>query len=71
MTTKEIRYTMKCLDLMCKDLNDRHNDYDIPTGYEDMAREILIEAITNFNISQSTWIATLKPCAKGWWIKYE
>ena len=71
MTTKEIRSTMKCLDLMCKDLNDIHNNYDIPTGREDIEREMLIEAITGFNIAQSTWTATLKPCTKGWYIKYE
>lgn len=71
MTNKEIRNTMNCLALMCKDLNDIHNDYDIPTGCEDSMREMLKEAITNFNKEQTVWVAELKPTNKGWYIKYE
>lgn len=61
---------MNCLALMCKDLNDMHNDYDISTCCEDSARELLAEAINDFNKGQKIWVAKL---VKGfnWWIKYE
>lgn len=71
MTNNEIRNTMNCLALMCKDLNDAHNNYDIPTGCEDSIREMLKEAINDFNKEQSVWHCELKPCIKGWCLRYE
>lgn len=71
MNVREIKNTMTCLSLMCKDLNDMHNNYDIPTGCEDSAREMLKEAITDFNDAQTTWKAELRPCTRGWYISYE
>lgn len=71
MTSKEITNTIKCLNLMCSDLNDKHRDYDIPTGCEDSIREMLKEAIEDFNKSQTTWHASLEKNKEGWYIKYE
>ena len=71
MSNNEIRNTIKCLDLMCADLNDMHNDYDIPTVCEDRAHEMLKEALKDFNNSQTVWCAKLIPIKKGWMIHYE
>lgn len=71
MNAREIKNTMTCLSLMCKDLNDMHNDYDIPTGCEDSVHEMLKEVIKDFNKEQTSWKAELKPCSKGWYISYE
>lgn len=71
MTQKQIRNLMNCLSLMVKDLNDMHNNYDIPTGCENSAREMIKDAIKDFNDCQTTWKATLKTCSKGWYIAYE
>jgi len=70
MTNKEIRNTMKCLELMCKDLNDIHNDYDEPTTTENNMFESLKDAINEFNNSQSTWKCKIVK-GFGWWLKYE
>lgn len=71
MDAKQIRNTITCLSLMCKDLNDMHNNYDIPTGCENSAKEMLKESIEDFNKCQSVWKAELKPCLEGWYIAYE
>ena len=48
-----------------------HNNYDIPTGCENSAKEMLKESIEDFNKCQSVWKAELKPCLEGWYIAYE
>lgn len=70
MNVKEIGNYIKLLNLMLSDLNDMHNNYDIPTGCEDSAREMLKEAINDFNKNQTAWHAELKATKKGWCIKY-
>ena len=70
MKTNDINNYMKLLKLMLADLNDMHDDYDIPTGCEDSAREMLKDAVKEFNKSQNVWHAELKATKKGWCIKY-
>lgn len=70
MTGLELNNYIRLLNSMLSDLNDMHNDYEIPTGREDSAREMLEEAIETFNRSQSEWYAELRPIKKGWCIKY-
>lgn len=69
MTNKEIRNTIKCLILMCKDLNDMHNNYDVSTSEENQFRYELQEAIEQFNDSQTSWTCTLAKSSKGWCLK--
>lgn len=71
MTAKEIRRVMNCLSLMCKDLNDLHNNFDIPESEENSMRYDLIDSIELFNDSQNTWKCTLAKCSKGWCLHYE
>lgn len=71
MTNKEIRNTMNCLSLMCKDLNDAHNNYDVSTDEENAIRYELLDSIELFNDSQTAWKCTLNKCSKGWCLHYE
>lgn len=71
MTTKETGECIKCLKLMLADLNDMHNDYDIPSGCEDSAREMLKESIAFFNKSQINWKCKLIPTKHGYKLKFE
>lgn len=56
---------------MLADLNDMHNDYDIPSGCEDSAREMLKESISFFNKSQINWKCKLIPTKHGYKLKFE
>lgn len=71
MTNKEIRNTMNCLALMCKDLNDAHNNYDVPESEENAIKYELLDSIELFNDSQTTWYCSLSKCNKGWGLHYE
>lgn len=71
MTNKEIRNTMNCLALMCKDLNDAHNNYDIPTSEENAIKRELLDSIKIFNEMQTAWACKLVKCSKGWCLHYE
>lgn len=71
MSIKEIRKAMNCLDLMCKNLNDAHNNYDVPESEEDALRYELLKSIEMFNDSQSVWRCNLSKCSNGWGLRYE
>ncbi len=70
MTNKEIRDTLRCLQMMCDDLNDMHNNYDVDTQTELNYQTDIRNAIKDFNSSQKVWCAKLVPCKKGWCITY-
>lgn len=71
MSNKEIRNAMNCLALMCKDLNDAHNNFDVPESEENAIRYELKDSIEMFNDSQTAWKCTLTRCSKGWRLNYE
>lgn len=71
MSKKEIRNIMNCLTLMCKDLNEQHDNYDIDTETERRHKQELIDAINEFNENQNIWAAKLIKTKVGWKIIYE
>lgn len=70
MSINEINRTMIVLKLMCSDLNDAHNNFDVDTMTENRYKEDLDDAISDFNTSQDVWTAKLISTKKGWCIKY-
>lgn len=71
MTLKELNRHMMILKLMCADLNDAHNNFDVDTMTENRYQEDLDAAISDFNTSQDVWSAKLIRNKKGWCIHYE
>lgn len=71
MTLREMNRYMTVLKLMCADLNDAHNNYDVDTMTENRYKEDLDDAISEFNCSQDVWTAKLINTKKGWCLHYE